>query len=420
MSRIDTRLAATHRAAMLAEIRAYLPAFLSAASSEQFDPVGDVSELLNLRQGDLDRVVAVHIALAQPVTDLVAALPYGIRRPLTATARPRVTTQAVRGPIDWGATIRQRSVSGGLQHTFVVRPAQRRFDIPENQAVAWLLSRLETLMHLAVSADADASASVHNSEWLPRIGAGRATLVTARRASWLRSITPQSPNASTLRALRAARTAFYQQHVPDVVELVRRLTEHPTAEDVTALLAERYFEPQRDWQLFEIVVALRLARAFAAHSIGRRSSRLLVGVGRAPYAHYDLGGGREVRLWYQTWPREGGRSVHTDARARHLIAAGPTRPDIVIEIVDRSGPQRRSELVILELKATASATYLGEGLHQLLGYMADRSELLARPPAGWLVAPASTAFVAAPQDAAELWVLSADEVAKAAVTRFAT
>ncbi len=418
MSKIDTRLPATERAALLDEVRAHLPAFLSAAASQQFDPVGDVSELLNLRQGDLDRVVAVHVALAQPVTNLLAALPNGIRRPLTATARPRVTTQAVRGPIEWGATIRQRAVTGGLKHTFVVRPAQRRFDIPENQALAWLLGRLESLLHLAVSADVDASVSAHEVGWLGRISAGRAALATARRTSWLRAITPHVPDAATLCALRAARTVLYQQHIPDAVEFVRRLTEHPTAEDVTALLAERYFEPQRDWQLFEVVVALRLARAFSAHSIGRRASRLLVGVGRAPYAHYDLGQAREVRLWYQTWPREAGSSAHTDARIRHRIAAGPTRPDLVIEIVDRSGPRGQSELLVLELKATASATYLSEGLQQLLSYLADRPALLAHQPAGWLVAPTSTAFAAAPQGDAELWVVSADEVAAAAIARF--
>jgi hypothetical protein len=40
-------------------------------------------------------------------------------------------------------------------------------------------------------------------------------------------------------------------------------------------------------------------------------------------------------------------------------------------------------------------------------------------PSGWLVAPRRPAFVAADLNGAELWIVSADEVAAAAVARSA-
>ncbi len=96
------------------------------------------------------------------------------------------------------------------------------------------------------------------------------------------------------------------------------------------------------------------------------------------------------------------------------LRAGPPRPDLYIS---RCGAA--PDAAVLELKATTSASYLGAGLSQLLGYLAERPGAWTTPPSGWLVAPTSPAFIAADPNGAELWVVSADEVAAAAVARFA-
>jgi hypothetical protein len=75
-----------------------------------------------------------------------------------------------------------------------------------------------------------------------------------------------------------------------------RWGEHPSEDDITELLCERWFRPNHDWRLFEVVVVLRLARAFAAASPVRRRARLLYGTGGSPYARYTLPDGDEVRL----------------------------------------------------------------------------------------------------------------------------
>jgi hypothetical protein len=406
---VDTEFAAAERDALLEEVRYHLPAFLSASAVEREDPVGDIADLLNLRTPDLRRVVAVHLGLSAQVTAFAAGLQRGLRRPITSSTRPRVVTQAVRGPIDWGATIRLQSTGGAVGH-YVVRPARRVFDTPENRALAWALQRLEAELS-EVAPDADSV----GAGWTARLQENLRAIRAARRHPWLREIPPARPDAATLKRLHAARTPFYKLLLPEVLRAMRRWIDQPSTEDLTELLCTRYFEPSRTWQLFELVVALRLARAFAAVAAGKRKGRLLTGAGRAPYAVYPLPDGSEVRLWYQAWPHAAGDSVHAAARARHSIRAGDTRPDLVLE---KTGTD--PALVILELKATRSSSYLGQGLSQLLGYVRERPALLSTPACAWLVAPASAAFeAAAPHEVEPLWVVDADAVAAAAVARLA-
>jgi hypothetical protein len=143
VSDVDTLFAPETRSALLEEVRSRLPAFLSPAATEQYDPAGDVRELLGLDDTDLRRVVAVHRCLSDPIRAFLAALPEGLPRPITSSERPPVAGQAVRGGIDWGATIRTRAVAAGDRTLFVTRPARRIFDVPENRALAWLIRSLD-------------------------------------------------------------------------------------------------------------------------------------------------------------------------------------------------------------------------------------------------------------------------------------
>jgi hypothetical protein len=95
------------------------------------------------------------------------------------------------------------------------------------------------------------------------------------------------------------------------------------------------------------------------------------------------------------------------------VAAGGTRPDLIIQ---RTGAA--PDCVVVELKATRSPSYLGEGLSQLLGYLHDRPEQLGPAPAGWVVAPASESFQSAAAGEGALWVLDAGAVGRAATDRF--
>jgi hypothetical protein len=216
-----------------------------------------------------------------------------------------------------------------------------------------------------------------------------------------------------LARLGEARSQFYRR-VGEAARTVQRWREQPSGDDLVELLCERWFEPTRDAELFEVAVALRIASAFAGVSPRRRRMRLLVGgeTPSAPFARYDLPDGDAVSLWYQHWPHESGPSAHADALRRHGVSAKPTQPDLII---DRTGAQ--ADAIVIELKASRSRSYLTRGLSQLLGYLRERPHLFDRIPAGWLVAPRGGPFAPADPDGL-LWVLDADEVATRVLERF--
>jgi hypothetical protein len=413
---VDSNLPPELRAELLAEIRDYLPAFLGRGASEQRDLLGDVSELLNLEPADLRRVVAVHTCLDERVLAFGDALQRGMRNPAMATRRPRQTTQSVRGPVDWAATVSQRSREGGDPSCFVVRNASRVFDTPENRTVAWLLDRLRASARsgLKEAIGTAPSATADASKWPVRIQRLGAQVERAARTRWLREVTPQEPDAATIQRLRASGNAFYSVAASEAARVLLALAS-PSVSALTEILCRRYFEPAETWRIYEVCVALRLARAFCDASGRPRKARLLVGAGeRGPYARYGFADGSEVSLTYQAWPRGWEGSQLLRLAERHGLSVGPSRPDLFIV---RSKPD--PDVAILELKASHRPKELAKGLAELLTYIGDRQDRWLGLPAGWLVAPASEAFTDHPHRDGNVWLLSADRVGAAAVERFA-
>jgi hypothetical protein len=413
---IDSDLPTELRAEMLDEIRNYLPAFLRKDASEQHDPIGDVRELLNLEERDLKRVIAVHGCLDESVLALGDRLEKGLRRPVTSSGRPAEVGQAVRGPVDWSATVARRSLEAGNGTHYVVRSTRRIYDVPENRALVWLLDRLQATCRRALIEKPDVAALESTAEgisWADRIRRLAAQVERARATDWLRGIAPDPPSGRTMQKLRAARCSFYRD---DLAAAARRMIslESPGEKDLVEVLSQRYFEPAATWTIFEVCVALRLAREFGKASAKPRRARLLIGSGRAPYARFLLEDGSEVSLIYQTWPEDAGPSLLSETGRRHGLTIGSSKPDLFI-VRSGEGP----DVLLLELKASLSPGYLKEGLTKLLGYLGDRPRLWKQKPAGWLVAPADAFAGADAREGDDLWLVGADTVAEAAVARFA-
>ena len=412
----STAFSADEYRTMLDEVRSYLPAFLAAAAVEQHDPAGDVRQLLALEPEDLERVRAVHACLDERVRAFVDALPHGVRRPITSTVRPREVTQAVRGPIDWGATVRVRSLAGNDQSMFVIRPGQRVFDTPENRALAWTLRSVDAAARNGLRSVLEAAPyDEEASGWLGQLQRVRTAVRRTLRVEWLREVPLERPTARDRQRLAASRLAFYKHHLAGAVAALLE-AERNDEQSITDMLCRRYFRPKEAWRLFEVTVALRLAREFAKpeHSDGIRRSRLLAGAGGVPaFASYRLHDGDLVHLIYQGWPKQKGPSVRHETAKRHGFTPGASIPDLFLV---RTGA--KPDRVILELKATKQPGYLGAGLAQLLSYLAERPDDFGERPAGWLVAPPSDTFQpAAPTPAEPLWIVGADQVAAAASAR---
>lgn len=402
----DAELTAEEHDRLLAEVRGLLAAYLAPTAALQPDPVGDVKALLDLAPGELERVACVHVLLSREVTDLLDRMNAGLRRPATASVRPREADRAIRGPVDWAATHARRA-TGGDRTTYVARPARRIFSTPENQALAWLLEQLDAAGKAALG-EQTASAG-----WLAELARRRAAVQAARRVVWLKGVAPRRPDTAVLKRLAVARSGFYRQ-VGWAARALQRWREQPSGADLAELLCRWWFRPARSAELFEAAIALRLANAFHNAAARPRELRLLVGGERpaAAFARYRLPDRDEISLWRHHWPR-GTASAHALALREHGMRMSATCPDIIVQ---RDGT--RPDAVVLELKASRRRSYLGVGLRQLLGYLGECPQLFGRQPSGWLVTLTDAQFTSTDEPQGRLWVMDFNAVVARATARF--
>lgn len=395
-------------AALLGEARAHLPLYLAAAARERRGHTA-VEAIGGLEAGELRQVVSTHLCLSEQAGAFTAALRC-LQAPAATGGRALVRSRAIDGPISWAATARARAAAGGDPGLFVTVPALRRLDASPNRTLAWVVEQLDRRASAALRQLTGSSAQ---TGWATRIAQLRAEVRDARRRlPWLASVAAAPPGPDDYERLAATRSRFYAVTLARMARTLQTAGGDDEAA-LTQLLCERWFEPDKAWRLYEVVVALRLARAFDRHAGCARSRRLLTGSERCVYARYALDDGDEIELVRAGWPPGTADSHRVATARRHDFAASPSKPDLVVR---RSG--RRPDCVVLELKATRRRQYLAEGLDQLLRYLSDQPGAFERRPAGWLVAPASQTYApCAPDDDAPLWIATADEVADAAVAR---
>jgi hypothetical protein len=287
-------------------------------------------------------------------------------------------------------------------------PRRRVFDTPEHRALAWALARLDDTATIALGPSDDDIADP--ASWTADALAVGRRVHWARRVDWLSGITPRRPDQRVRGRLRRSRDWFVAGPLSEVLDtlIAFETTDGPT---LASLLAQRYFIPERDWRLFEVVVLIRLDRALADAADGVRRA-LMSESGQV--GTYRIGPDQDVRLRYQRWPDAASR--RQAAAARHGVTVAPSQPDIIVE---RLGVQ--PDRVVLELKASRRPGTLGDGLSQLLGYLHERPSLFGPQPAGWLVPLPNSELEAVDPDPGEpLWIVTADQVADAIVRRMAT
>jgi hypothetical protein len=231
----------------------------------------------------------------------------------------------------------------------------------------------------------------------------------ARRVGWLSDISPQRPDRRVRARLMRSRDKFVAGPLTGAIDTLMAF-ETADGPALAGLLAQRYFTPERDWRLFEVVVLIRLDRALADAADGVRRT-LMSDSGQVGV--YRLADKDMLRLRYQGWP--GGASRRQATAARHGLSVAPSQPDIIVERVGA-----RSDRVVLELKASRRPGTLGDGLSQLLGYLHERPGLFEAQPGGWLVPLPDPALAPSVADPGEpLWIVAADRVAEAIVARMA-
>jgi hypothetical protein len=412
----DADLPAVEYERMLEEVRAHLPAYLSGAATMRRDMLADVRELLGLDDSDLKRLLAVHVSLDQDAIALVDALGEHTPRPPASSSRTTVVGQTARGSFDWPATISKRAMSGNDTTLFASRSPEKDPDTVETRVLVWVVDTLYGAVRRAGGSPAPSAAREDLDKWPHRLNAMAATLARVRKVRWIADAVARRPSPRDVQRLAASRSRFFREAVRPVAAALLR-AEEPDAQAITDILCRLYFEPDKVWRLYELTVALRLARAFndPATGLTPRPARLVRGApGVGAYATYDTAGGGTVALTYQGWPKDAGPSSRATIAARHGLHATDSIPDVLV--IRRDADGAIVDALVLELKASVQAKYLVQGLSQLLSYLGEQPRLFGRPPAAWLVAPRSDALAAAPSGAdSPLWIVDAADVARHAV-----
>jgi hypothetical protein len=413
---IDADLPVAEYERMLEEVRAHLPAYLSGAATMRRDMLADVRELLHLDDKDLKRLLAVHVSLDQDAVALVEALDEHVPQPRAASSRTTVVSQTARGALDWPATIRRRATTGNDGTLFATRLAEKDPDTVESRVLVWVVDTLGRATRRAGGSAAPSAPRTDLAKWPHLLNAMAAKLSRIQRARWIASAVPRRPSGREIHQLAASRSRFFQEQVWPVAAALLK-ADDPGPEAITDILCRLYFEPDKVWRLYELTVALRLARAFndPANGLVPRPARLVRGApGAGAYATYDTADGGTVALSYQGWPKDVAESSRSASAARHGLHATASIPDILVIRRDEHGAV--VDVLVLELKASVRAKYLVQGLSQLLSYLGEHPGLFGRPPAAWLVAPASDAFSAAARaTGSPLWIVDAADVADHAV-----
>jgi hypothetical protein len=416
MSHVDADLPAEQIEAMLDEVRAYLPAYLSSPARVHRQTLDDVRELLRLEKADIRRLVAIHVCLSSQVTGFVDALIDGMRSVPASSARTAAATRAVRGSIDWGGTARQRAMTGNDRTLFATRAAERDFDTSENRVVAWLVSAIGRALRIAAGSwtgDPLGTPGLLKDDLI----AMTTKIAQAQKMIQLVSVPARPPSPRDVRALRTSRRAFHRKHVAPATELMLR-AEDPGPEVITEILCELFFEPDTAWRLYELLIALRLTRAFDDPELGLVPApmRLLRGAANpGAYATYRLPDKGTVELTYQGWPKDSAESTRSQTAALHGLKTKASIPDVLM--IRRDADGKIIDVVALELKASLRGGYLARGLSQLLGYVGEHPELLTRRPAAWLVAPDEAFATADAVSESPLWIVGANEVGRRATAR---
>jgi hypothetical protein len=337
------RRVAWERNAVLAELRGDVWRYLTQAAERDEELELEAAALLQMREGEVRRLAAVHFLLSEEVARLLSQMPSLVRRLATTTVVDEEwSLERVRGPIRWGPTLGARAATG-LPHLYITAPADRAFQTPEN----------EVLVH-ALDAISDAGS---RTQWGPPSRSGVGLEVrdrVARSDHWLQtrmlsSIDRYPVDGKMLNRIRAGRSRRRYQSAIDVAILHDRLMRRVDRQAVREAIEQYGLATRDDPTLLELKVAFGIERALREQGWSLTLPGLVSG-GRLLHAQRE---GRRLDVYYQTAParlEEGSHYGHVQ-RTHAFAPVGSLRPDFVLHEV-REGRER---WLLLEVKGVERA-----------------------------------------------------------------
>jgi hypothetical protein len=364
-------------AAVLEAVKSQLWRFVQQHAS--VEAAGKVAaKLAGLHKSDIAVLTGIHLLL-DPRTDTFLDTAEGILQRLRRSGRTERTESrtAIRGRIEWPATVRAQAGKGGDPLLYVSVRTLPSYDLPENRVVKYLLHQIVEQGEAILGATID----LHD-RWAPLSREERRkwrTLVEERtrraaralRSVYLKGVTlPPDLSEREIRHTAKVRSRWYQT-LAEYARFFREAVTNPRS-FLREVLNERVLAPLSRDTLYELWTLFTSAEKI--QESGWKLVRFsLIGGGREFKATFEKNGDT-LRLYYQKLPPPMAQaSRYCSLMSKYGLGDSHRRPDLVLAVTPMG---KEPSYLIVEVKRTRSRTYTADGVYKLIGYLADFQDTL--------------------------------------------
>ena len=340
-------------------------------SATVHSPKQIICNLAQLNYRDLRLLQHVYFLLSQSVQRCVRESTPRLLRHL-AQSTDRVAAEckgSIRGNVDWNKTLKRQLAEGlGNPTVFVTRIAIKTYDLPEMQALKFLLTETNRLcleVLGSIPEEGEPLTYEPNEKWKDRIRSLYHLTNTFLRTAYFRDIgLPVQVTDMLLQRVRCARSTDFK-NVYDSLRLYRRLFVQEEHKALRDCFAQGVLRPLSNDTLYEVYILFVTMESLEQAGWNRESLRL-IGYGKGAIAEYR-NDDTTLHLYYQTLPSVfAENSLYTNMLQRYLIDASLRRPDMLFEF-ENDG----HEFTLLEIKRTRDKHYILESIYKVLGYLKD-------------------------------------------------
>lgn len=330
-----------------------------------------VCTLTQLNQSDLRLLQLIYFLLSEPIQKSVKESTPQLLRHL-AQSTDKMTSElkgSARGNVDWNLTLKRRLKEGFNNSTvFVTRIANKTHNIPEVQALKYLLTQINLLSVEVLGNIPDIRVTLsyeQNHKWKEEIRSLYHLTYTLLKNNCLRDVTlPSKITDLMLQKVRCGRNAQFKS-IYHGLRLYRKLFIQEEQDTLRDCFSQGVLKPLSRDTLYEVYILFVTMASLEQCGWSRENFRL-IGYGKgalAQYKHSDT----TLRVYYQTLPTIFAQnSLYTDLLRKYHLDVSLRRPDIILEF-----NSDKCEFKLLEIKRTQDKRYIVESFYKVLGYLKD-------------------------------------------------
>lgn len=339
-----------------------------------------VCNLAQLSHQDLRLLQRIYFLLSYPVQRCIREATPSLLRHLTQSTE-RATTQIkgnVRGNIDWNRTLKRRLGTGFSDPTiFITRIATKRYDLPEMQALKYLLTQVNRLTSELLGTKLQEEEALRyepDAKWKDNIRSLNQLTNNYLEHASLRDVSLQIKITDLmLQRVRCARNANFKD-VYESLRLYRKLFVQEEKEALRECFADGVLKPLSRDTLYEVYILLLTLGSLKRVGWNQEHLRLL-GYGKGAVAHYRFDD-TILRVYYQSLPSAFAEySLYRDLLSKYQISTSLRRPDLCLEFEGKA-----SHFTLIEVKRTQNQQYIVDSVYKVFGYLKDFEKCFERKP----------------------------------------